>query len=122
MALSLLTLGGCTGMLESDDFERHRGSQLVMPLNGGDIFYFDARITPQLPDDDPAAEARRVTWLESWLQLRKLCGSGYEILARRPFRFQESNPGRFDLRYELRCRSQPEGGRQPGERSQPPAS
>lgn len=107
-ALLALAAGACASMHESEDYLRHRDSQLVMPLDGGPEFYFDARLSPSLPADDPAAEARRIGWLEGWLRLRKLCADGYDILERRPFRFEESNPGRFDLRYVLRCKPPPD--------------
>ena len=42
-------------------------------------------------------------WLESWLEVRKLCENGYVILERREFDFLEHNPARYDLRYKVQC-------------------
>jgi hypothetical protein len=46
-----------------------------------------------------------MAWLDSWLEVRKLCPDGYEILDRRPFETLDYNPAHHDLRYELRCKS-----------------
>jgi hypothetical protein len=94
---------GCASMHESPDFERHRESRLTVPYERDDVLYFDVKLSPSLPDGDPAAEAKRMEWLQAWLDFRSLCPNGYEIAERRPFRFEEMNPGRFDLRYEVTC-------------------
>ena len=94
---------GCASMHESPDFQRHRESRLTVPQERPDVIYFDAKISPTYPDQDPAAEAKRMEWLQAWLDFRNLCPNGYEIKERRAFRFEESNPGRFDLRYEVGC-------------------
>jgi hypothetical protein len=90
-------------MHESRDFERHTLSQLSAPLEGGDFYWFDVKLTAEMPADNEAAEARRMTWLSSWMAARSSCGAAYEVLERRPFDFLEHNPARFDLRYKVRC-------------------
>ena len=47
---------------------------------------------------------QRMEWLEGWLEVRKLCANGYEILERRPFEFLEHNPAQYDLRYKVQCK------------------
>lgn len=92
----------------SADYDRHRMSRLVMPMDGvgsQDTMIFEATISPSLPSDDPSAEEQRMAWLDSWLEVRKLCPDGYEILDRRPFDTLDYNPAHHDLRYELRCKS-----------------
>ena len=92
----------------SADYDRHRMSRLVMPMDGvgeQDTIIFEATISPTYPADDPAAEELRMSWLASWLEVRKLCPDGYEILERRPFDSLEYNPARHDLRYEVRCKA-----------------
>lgn len=95
----------CANIYESKDFERHRNSQLLLPYDRDDVFYFDATFTPQFPDEDEAAEAIRMEWLAGWLDQRSLCPDGFEIVSRRPFEFLESNPARHDIRYEVKCES-----------------
>jgi hypothetical protein len=90
-------------MHESRDFERHTLSQLSAPLEGGDFYWFDVKLTAEMPADNDVAEARRMAWLASWMAARSACGQAYEVLERRPFAFLEHNPARFDLRYKVRC-------------------
>ncbi|MDJ0928160.1 MAG: hypothetical protein QNJ73_11000 [Gammaproteobacteria bacterium] len=104
LCAGLIGAVGCANIHESKDFERHRASQIVIPPDAKDIFYFDAVFSPGYPDNDPAAEARRMEWLASWMEARKMCPSGHEVVNRRAFRFEESNPGRYDIRYEVRCK------------------
>ena len=95
-------------MSNSADYDRHRMSRLMMPMDGvgsQDTMIFEATISPSFPADDPAAEKQRMAWLNSWLEVRKLCPDGYEILDRRPFDTLDYNPAHHDLRYELRCKS-----------------
>ncbi len=99
-------LVGCAGMHESPDFERHRFSQLSEPFERTGILHFDVTFGPNYPDDDAVAEAKRMEWLASWLEQRKMCLDGYEILQRRPFGMLEHNPARYDLRYEVKCKPQ----------------
>lgn len=103
VAILPLFLWSCASLHESEDFQRHRTSQLVVPYDRKDIFYYDVTITAAYPDNDPDAEAQRIEWLEEWIEQRKLCPSGYEILNRRAFDFMEDNPARHDLRYEVSC-------------------
>lgn len=105
LGVGLLALAGCTDIHQSQDFERHRNSQLVLPYDRPGVIYFDALLSPAYPDGDPAAEAQRMAWLAQWLELRKLCPAGYDVLARRPFDFLEDNPAHFDIRYEVACRA-----------------
>ena len=102
-----LVAAGCASFDESPDFERHTESRLTVPYERDDVVYFDVKLSPNLPDGDAAAEAKRMEWLQTWLDLRKLCPNGYEIVSRRPFRFEEMNAGRYDLRYEVACSPAP---------------
>ena len=102
-----LVVASCASMHESKDFERHRNSQLEVPYDRDDVFYFDASFTAQYPDDDGAAEAVRLEWLAQWLDQRSLCPDGFEVVTRRPFEFLEHNPARHDVRYEVKCKSSP---------------
>ena len=101
--LALLTLGACSQMHESPDYKRHQYSRISTPLAGGDYFWFDVKITPELPLEDPAAEQQRQIWLQSWLLQRGLCPAGYEVTERRPFEFLEHNPAQLDIRYKVIC-------------------
>ena len=47
-------------------------------------------------------------WLQSWLEVRKLCPFGFEIDDRRRFEVLDYNPANHDLRYEVSCAPQPE--------------
>lgn len=100
-------LGGCEAMHDSPDFARHSYSQISSPLQGGDYYWFDVKLTAELPADSDSAEAVRMQWLESWLLQRRVCDQGYDILERRPFEFLEHNPARYDLRYKVRCVTAP---------------
>lgn len=104
-----LSAGGCMSIHDSPDFERHQYSQVVEPYDRKDVLYFDATFSAQFPDDDPAAEQLRMEWLEGWLELRKICPQGYEIVTRREFGDLENNPAHHDIRYEFTCRSEPTG-------------
>ena len=108
MVLLAVVLVACESMHESKDFERHRHSQLVEPYDRNDVLYFDVTFDPNFPDNDPMAEEIRMEWLTGWLAQRKMCPNGYEIEARRPFGMYENNPARYDIRYEVKCKMQPE--------------
>lgn len=98
-------LNACsTSIHDSKDYYRHRLSQLSVPSEGGDFVWFDVKLTPEYPDNNELAEQKRMEWLEGWLEKRKLCANGYEILERRPFDFLEHNPARYDLRYKVQCK------------------
>lgn len=107
LLMSILFVASCAGMHESKDFERHRNSQLEVPYDRDDVFYFDVSFTAQYPDDDETAEAIRLEWLDQWLDQRSLCPEGFEVVTRRPFEFLEDNPARHDVRYEVKCNSAP---------------
>ncbi|MDP7418269.1 MAG: hypothetical protein QF483_00125, partial [Gammaproteobacteria bacterium] len=62
---------------------------------------------PGYPDGDPVAERQRMEWLSGWLEQRKMCPDGYQILKRRPFGVLENNPARYDIRYEVKCKIPP---------------
>jgi hypothetical protein len=109
LLLFTLTLGACANIHESPDYERHRFSQIVEPYDRKDVMYFDVTFSAQYPDDDEAAEAIRMAWLEGWLDQRNKCQDGFEIVARRPFEMLEDNPAHHDLRYEFKCQSRPVG-------------
>ena len=100
----LMMLAGCSKSIhDSKDFARHSMSQLSEPREGGGFVWFDVKLTPEYPDNNEIAEDKRMEWLESWLEVRKLCANGYEVLERREFGFLEHNPGRYDLRYKIQC-------------------
>ena len=95
---------GCTSSIHaSKDFDRVAYSQVSSPLSGDDFLWFDVKLTPQYPDNNDAAEAKRMEWLVGWLERKALCPAGYEITDRRPFEFLEHNPARYDLRYKIEC-------------------
>lgn len=98
-----MILYGCASIHESQDFERHRYSQVLEPFDRNDVMYFDATFSAQFPDEDAAAEQIRMGWLEGWLEQRTLCGNGYEIVTRRPIDTTEYNPAHHDVRYEFKC-------------------
>ena len=103
-----LILCSCASINNSPDFARHRYSQVMEPYDRNDVVYFDVTFSPQYPDDDAAAEATRMEWLEGWLEQRKMCGdNGYEIVTRRQFEMMEDNPAHHDIRYEFKCGSPP---------------
>ena len=96
-------LNACSQLHESPDYERHTNSRITQPLDGGDYYWFDVKLTPTMPLESEAAEARRQVWLQTWLLQRSLCPAGYEVVERRPFEFLEHNPARMDIRYKVRC-------------------
>jgi hypothetical protein len=98
----VLLLSGCADIHTSADFERHRYSQLSEPYDRNDVMYFDATFTAQFPDND-TGEAQRMEWLQAWLEQRKICVEGFEIVKRRAFEPMESNPAHHDVRYEITC-------------------
>jgi len=108
VTLAVLTMfTGCAAMHESKDYVRHTNSALVKARDGSNSLQFQARAGADFPEDDPEAEALRITWLEGWLEQRKVCPNGYRIDKRRPFGFTEHNPAQFDLVYEIECTSPP---------------
>jgi|GEM_PF-770728 len=112
VAVFTVFVAGCSAMdsmHESPDYYRHSLSQLSQPLDGtsADFFWFDVKLSPEYPDNNEAAEAARMQWLTAWLETRKACLNGYEILERRKFEFTEHNPARYDLRYKVQCKVLP---------------
>lgn len=107
VALVVMTGGlfACESMHNSKDFDRHALSQLSAPLDGGDFYWFDVKLTADMPGEDELAEAARLQWLGAWLQGRNLCVNGHEVVERRAFEFLEHNPARYDLRYKVACTS-----------------
>lgn len=101
-ALTALIVG-CAGLHESPDYIRHRYSHLSEPYDRNDVLYFDAMFDSNYPDKVPAAEEKRMEWLSGWLEQLHMCPEGYEVLSRRLFDAFEYNPGRYDVRYEVRC-------------------
>lgn len=101
----LVLLAGCAADVldKSTDFDRHRNSRIVQPFDKADKIYFDVRFSPEYPADDPAAEEARMIWLQAWLEQRRLCTSGHEVAARRPFDYLEDNPAGYQQRWEIRC-------------------
>jgi hypothetical protein len=106
--LCTVLVAGCPHSIhDSADYYRHSYSQLSEPMAGGDYLWFDVKLTPEYPEGSEAAEAARMQWLASWLEVRKLCTSGYKVLERREFEFMEHNPARYDLRYKVQCEVAP---------------
>lgn len=97
------TLAACNSVHESKDYERHRYSQLSEPRDRDDVVYFDVKFDANYPENNDAAEAVRMEWLEAWLKVRKMCDDGYDIVSQRPFDSMEYNPGQYDRRYEVQC-------------------
>jgi hypothetical protein len=106
LVAGVLVLSGCASSLESPDYERHNSSRLTVPYERDDVIYFDVKVSPTYPRNDEGAEAKRMEWLQAWLDFKNLCPSGYEIVDRREFRFEELNAGRYDLRYEVACNTE----------------
>ena len=101
---ALLLVAGCAAFDTPETYNQHRMSDITVPRDGGDTFFFDVTIDAEFPDNNTAAEAQRMKWLTEWLELRHMCPMGYEILKKRKFDYMEDNPARRDLRYEARCK------------------
>ena len=98
-------IGACTDVLDkSADFDRHRYSQLEQPHDHPDRIYFDVQFSADFPEDNSAADAQRMLWLETWLAQQRLCPNGFEVVSRRPFDYLEDNPAGYQQRWEVRCR------------------
>jgi hypothetical protein len=105
VCLGGLIAAGCEDMHQSVDYDRHTLSSLRTSYQESDIIIFEAKLTPEAPEDSEAGEAVRMQWLEGWLRQRGLCPNGYEIRERRPYRREDANPYRYDLRYEVSCKA-----------------
>lgn len=103
MLAVILLVTGCNQLHDSTDYDRHTMSRISKPMDGGDYLWFDVKLTPALPLESEEAETQRQIWLQTWLVQRRVCLAGYEVIEQRPFEFQEHNPGRFDIRYKVRC-------------------
>ena len=104
LVIVVLALAACsTSIHDSKAYYRHSLSQLSTPPGGGDYVWFDVKLTPEYPESNEIAEQKRMEWLQEWLEVRKLCANGYEVLERRPFEFLEHNPANYDLRYKVQC-------------------
>jgi hypothetical protein len=111
MLILAVLVAGCASvdkaLDKSEDFDRHRYSQLVQPFEHRERIYFDVVFTADFPEDDPAADAARMAWLKGWLKQRHLCAAGHEVAIRRPFDFFEDNPAGYQQRWEIRCLAAP---------------
>lgn len=107
LGLAILLAVACAPFADPTDFNRHRYSDITLPRDRTDIFFFDVTTGAEFPADDPQAEATRMKWLADWLRQRQMCPRGHEVLKKRPFGFLEDNPARRDLRYEVRCKVAP---------------
>ncbi len=104
IALLAATLGACVAFDTPDTYNRHRLTDITVPRDRSDLFYFDASVNGEFPEDSAAAESQRLQWLDDWLELRQMCPGGHEVLKRRKFGDLEDNPGHRSLRYEVRCK------------------
>jgi len=103
-----VAVAGCAGTLDkSEDFDRHRYSELIQPRDRPDRIYFDVNFSADFPADDPAADATRMAWLQGWLEVRHLGPAGHEVAVRRPFEYLEDNPAGYQQRWEIRCLADP---------------
>jgi hypothetical protein len=103
-----LALGACAAFDTPHDYNRHRLSEITLPRadsgRADGVFFFDVTVSGEFPDGDPAAEAQRMKWLAEWLEQRRMCPAGHEVIGKRAFEYLEHNPAHRDLRYEVRCR------------------
>ena len=84
------------------DFERHNNSILRTSYQDPAILVFEARAGAAYPPDSETAEALRIEWLD----IRGLCGNGYEITQREAIPLDQPNFHDMDLRYLVRCADQ----------------
>jgi hypothetical protein len=104
LSTAIVLMAGCQSIHESEDFKRHRYSQLSEPSDRNDVLYFDVQFDVNYPSDDPVAEEIRMSWLTAWLDARNMCADGHRIADQRPFDTMEYNPGQYDRRYEVKCK------------------
>lgn len=103
-ALVLTLLSGCVFEERSrGDFERHNLSLLEVSRRDNSVLVFEAKAGAAYPENSATAEAKRMSWLQSWLDRQGFCPDGYEITSRRKIEFGEINFHDMDLRYELQC-------------------
>ena len=104
LLVAVAFVAGCESIHESEDYKRHRYSQLSEPFDRDDVLYFDVKIDVNYPGDDPVAEEIRMDWLTAWLDQRNMCADGFRIASQRPYDVMEYNPGQYDRRYEVKCK------------------
>ena len=104
LCAAIVLVAGCESIHESEDYKRHRYSQLSEPRDRDDVLYFDVKIDVNYPSDDPVAEEIRMNWLSAWLDARNMCADGHRIVDQRPYDPMEYNPGQYDRRYEVKCK------------------
>jgi len=103
-ALVLTWLSGCVFEERSrGDFERHNLSLLEVSRRDSSVLVFEAKAGAAYPENSATAEAKRMSWLQSWLDRQGFCPDGYEITSRSKIEFGEVNFHDMDLRYELQC-------------------
>lgn len=102
-----VTMYACAALDTPTDFDRHRYTDITIPHDKGDVFYYDVTVSAKFPKDSPAAEAERNKWLTDWMKIRGMCPAGFEIAKVRAFEYEEDNPAHRDLRYEVRCKPEP---------------
>ncbi len=106
LLLAVLFSGCAIEEKSRGDFERHNNSILRTSYQDESVLVFEAKAGAAYPADSEAAEAVRMEWLQSWLDGRGLCPSGYEVLSREPIAPGQPNFHDMDLRYLLKCVSQ----------------
>lgn len=103
IAASAVACQSIQDTLDNADYERHRMSSLrVSPLDE-EVLIYEVQTDMTYPKRGAAAEAKRMEWLEEWLEKYGYCGAGYEIADRK-----ELGPGDIsfrdaDIRYEVVC-------------------
>jgi hypothetical protein len=98
-------VSACGGLEKSADYDRHRYSQLTTARDRPDVIYFDVLFPAEFPRDDPAADAARMRWLDTWLAQRGICPHGFDVPRRRGFDYLEDNPRGYQQRWEVVCRA-----------------
>lgn len=76
-------------------------SRLWADADGGIVF--EASISPDYPLDSPAAEQERENWIGQWLERKRMCPAGFEVIERVRIGSAADNPYQHDLRYKVRC-------------------
>ncbi len=103
LALVLCAAGGCAGVAEQNDYERHTMSDLQEDWQRPGIVLFEASISADYPAESESAEAVRMQWLDAWMRRANLCAAGWEVISRAEIPPSEVHPRRRNLRYEVQC-------------------
>jgi hypothetical protein len=104
----LLCVSACAFEERSrNDYERHSNSQMEISRTDESMLVFEAKTGAAFPESSKAAEAKRMEWLQSWLDRGGYCPDGHEIVSRRKVEPGEINFYDMDLRYEVRCTDPP---------------